>query len=129
MKTIKEIAEDMHGQDNLATANPIYSVMQRVTVFNEYGDRFEYDEFVQPFFSRKEASRYILENEHNLKNPFIFVNTAYRNREWIAIQSFLESQIIEEDEQGVDVDDAVQQIIDEVNSSVVQWPIDRPNKH
>jgi hypothetical protein len=50
-------------------------------------------EYVQPFFSRKGADRYIEANRHNLKDPRVFVASAYRNDEWIAVRgSLLETQ-------------------------------------
>jgi len=39
-------------------------------------------EFVQPFFTEEAAQQYINANKHNLTDPRIYVNSAYRNKEW-----------------------------------------------
>lgn len=46
-------------------------------------------EFVQPFLTRKGAERYIDENRHNLKEPRIYVDSAYRNKEWQEVRKRL----------------------------------------
>lgn len=137
MEPLAEIADRMKGQDNRATAHPIFAVQQRRRIFGidtsyveeDGGVLWLYDgdhcadtieeleeffrerdlgeihginsqlltevgytdiwEFVQPFFSCKEAERYIEENAHNLKNPRVFVYSAYRNREWQAVRDVL----------------------------------------
>ena len=48
-------------------------------------------ENVQPFFTRAGAERYIEENAHNLKQPRIYVDSAYRNREWQAVRELLKA--------------------------------------
>lgn len=53
-----------------------------------YIDRWE---FVQCCFTEAAAQRYIDENKHNLKVARIFVSSAYRNKEWIAIRKYLMS--------------------------------------
>lgn len=53
-----------------------------------YQDRWEY---VMPFFTETGAQRYLEENAHNLKEPRIYVESGYRNREWEAIRLFLAS--------------------------------------
>lgn len=45
--------------------------------------------FVQPFFTRAAAEAYIEANGHRLTDPRVYVDSAYRNREWQAIVSFL----------------------------------------
>jgi hypothetical protein len=47
-------------------------------------------EFVQPFFSEKAAKAYIAANRHRMTDPRIYVDSAYRNPEWKAIQGILE---------------------------------------
>ena len=47
---------------------------------------------VQPFFTEAEAQRYIDSNAHRMSEPRIYVDSAYRNREWQTIREFL-SQI------------------------------------
>ena len=49
-------------------------------------------ENVQPFFTRKGAEEYLRINGHNLdgkEKPRIYVESAYRNAEWIAIRKML----------------------------------------
>ena len=49
--------------------------------------------FVQPFFTRAAAERYIEENRHRLKDPRVFVDSAYRNKEWQAVETHLRGLI------------------------------------
>lgn len=44
-------------------------------------------EWVQPFFTEKGANDYITANRHNLKEPRVYVASAYRNREWQGIRA------------------------------------------
>lgn len=44
---------------------------------------------VQPFFTRDGAQRYLDANRHNLKEPRIYVGSAYRNSEWQYVRSKL----------------------------------------
>jgi len=62
----------------------------------DYVDVFD---FVRACFTRKAAERYLEENRHNLTEPRIWTDTAYRNREWIELRAlFVEcSQIVEEE--------------------------------
>lgn len=122
MKTIEEIVEDIDDQDNLGTANPIYYVKEKRSKVDQWDNLIEWDEVVQPFFSKKEAERYIRSNSHNLNEPFIWVGTAYRNREWIAIQKFLEDQIPEPRVPN-EMPEWMQRQIDLVNKKVASWPI------
>lgn len=46
-------------------------------------------EFVQPFFTQAAADRYIEENRHRMKDPRVYVDSAYRNKEWIAVRKCL----------------------------------------
>ena len=48
-------------------------------------------EFVQPFFTKAAAERYIEENRHRMKDPRVYVDSAYRNKEWQAVRSLLPS--------------------------------------
>jgi len=41
------------------------------------------------FFTRKGAEQYIERNKHNLSEPSVFVESAYRNPEWRKIRTFL----------------------------------------
>lgn len=59
-----------------------------------YYDSWEY---VQPFFTRKAAEKYIEANRHRLTDPRVFVESLYRNPEMQAIRSaLLEGRFIEE---------------------------------
>lgn len=53
-------------------------------------------DFIQPFFSERAAAEYIAANRHNLKDPRIYVDSAYRNPEWQAIEAVLLSLIEKE---------------------------------
>lgn len=66
----RSIAWGHHGSDKgySKTWRPLYYV--------------ERDVVVQPFFTRAGAERYIEENKHNLRRPFIYVDAAVRNSEW-----------------------------------------------
>jgi hypothetical protein len=44
---------------------------------------------VQPFFSMEGAQYYIKINGHNLKEPRVYVDSAYRNYEWQLIRALL----------------------------------------
>lgn len=57
-------------------------------------------ENVQPFFTRKGAEEYLRSNKHNLRGieePRIFVESAYRNVEWIAIRKMLQTLALGEE--------------------------------
>jgi len=60
-----------------------YSHLRRVG----YVDTWENE---QPFFTRAGAERYIKENGHNLREPRIYVECAFRNREWQAMREHLQ---------------------------------------
>lgn len=51
----------------------------------------DYYEFVQPFFTKAGAEEYIEANRHRLKEPRIYVDSAYRNPEWQAVLRHLRS--------------------------------------
>ena len=44
---------------------------------------------VQSFFTERGADAYIQANRHNLKEPRVYVDSAYRNPEWQAIRRYL----------------------------------------
>ena len=46
-------------------------------------------EFVQPFFSEKAADDYVKANRHRLTEPRVYIDSAYRNYEWQAIEKIL----------------------------------------
>jgi hypothetical protein len=45
-----------------------------------------------PFFTEQGAKDYIAVNGHNLREPRIYVESGYRNREWEIVREFLMSQ-------------------------------------
>lgn len=47
------------------------------------------DRFEQAFFIRENAENYIRNNSHNLREPFCYVESAYRNPEWQQIRKML----------------------------------------
>jgi hypothetical protein len=49
-------------------------------------------EFVQPFFSVIGADIFIEANRHRLTDPRVYVDSAYRNDEWIAVRAALLSK-------------------------------------
>ena len=49
------------------------------------------DRFVTACFTQDSAKAYILANQHNLKKPFIYVETLYRNPEMITLRQWLKS--------------------------------------
>jgi hypothetical protein len=53
-------------------------------------------EFVQPFFTLKGAESFIEENAHRLTDPRVYVDSAYRNKEWMAIRELLKTVAKEE---------------------------------
>jgi len=52
----------------------------------------------QPFFTEKGAQSYIDANRHRLTDPRIYVDSAYRNQEWIDIRRMLSALDMVRDE-------------------------------
>lgn len=48
-------------------------------------------EFVQCFFTNQAAQDYIQINKHRLNEPRVYVDSGYRNHEWIQLRRFLSS--------------------------------------
>ena len=48
-------------------------------------------EFVQCFFTNQSAEDFIRVNKHRLEDPIIYVDSGYRNLEWIALRGYLMS--------------------------------------
>lgn len=100
---LREMGERLRTQDNLATAHPIFLVEQQRRIYgvdSDHTDDFEWLEgesvgytmiweFVTCCFSQVAAQSYIDANRHNLKEPRIYVASAYRNPEWIAVRKRL----------------------------------------
>ena len=49
----------------------------------------EVNRFVTVCFTQKGAEAYLSNNGHNLRNPFIYVDSLYRNREMIELRNHL----------------------------------------
>jgi hypothetical protein len=79
----------MKGQDNRATAHPIYFVQEKFVVHIGGESKVIGYHNVQPFFSNEGAEKFIRENEHNLNGPMIYVASGWNNDEWKAIRSIL----------------------------------------
>ncbi len=119
MQTLQEIGEEIRTQDNAGTTHPIFAVQQKIRDYgyhrergegrvwiNEDGDEpadgdttgcemvYYRDrwEFITACFTRVAAQRYIDENQHNLKEPRIYVYSAHRNLEWRRIRDALAAE-------------------------------------
>ena len=92
---------EIRDQDNAITSDPVFIIEEREKVYGvsaDYGGQTEVDEegdvcsfasrwrFVTACFTRRAAQRYIEENRHNLDEPRVYVASAHRNREWIALR-------------------------------------------
>lgn len=62
-------------------------------------------EFVQPFFTRAGAEAYIEANRHNLNEPRVYVESAYRNYEWQEIRRQLLA--VDAQDRWISVDEAL----------------------
>jgi len=51
-----------------------------------YVDRWE---FVQAFLTQAAAEHYVASNAHRMTDPRIFVDSGYRNKEWIRLRAIL----------------------------------------
>jgi hypothetical protein len=104
------LSSELQTQDNLGTADPLFIVEERERIYGVGGDYQEGQElvgdeesdgegemvgyvdrwrFVTAAFTRKACQEYIEANRHNLTDPRVYVATAYRNREWIALRAYL----------------------------------------
>lgn len=119
MDQIEEIAERLRTQDNLLTEHPLYVVYDKMTIFGvdfDHADRFvwvadEYDEpdnevtlsgasyrrigvrderrFVTACLTMEAAKRFIEDNQHHLRKPFVYAESLSRNPEMIAVRNHL----------------------------------------
>lgn len=71
-----EIAERIRTQDNAGTAHPYFVVYEGDP--NKSPDRWC---FVSLFLTRDSAKAFILGQRHNLRRPFVFVESAHNNHE------------------------------------------------
>jgi hypothetical protein len=60
-----------------------------LTAYQDFWDN------VQPFFTRAGAEEYVRINGHNLKDPRVYVDSAFRNAEWQAVRELLMSMVKE----------------------------------
>lgn len=82
--------QEIHGEER----DKLEEAYQRTfTVPGDYHRTGYLDqwEFVQPFFTKTGAEEYIEANQHRLKEPRIYVDSAYRNKEWGAVRALLMS--------------------------------------
>lgn len=73
-------------QDNLATADPLFVVFEKQRCRIDKHDPAS-ERFVTACFTRKGAEAYIAANGHNLREPFIYVASLFRNREMIGLRA------------------------------------------
>lgn len=84
-----EVAQDdVELCDFLAERDLDGAEEEKAGLLEEVGYKDTY-EFVQPFFSQKAADAYIESNLHNLIEPRVYVDSAYRNNEWQAVREVL----------------------------------------
>lgn len=89
-KHIKRIGELLRTQNNLYTSEPLYTVQQRKEIWLEDSDHHvDHWEFVTVCFTRKSADEYIEDNSHRLNTPRVYVESAERNPEMIAVRKLL----------------------------------------
>ena len=91
---LDEMAKEIETQDVASTSHPIYVVQQCRSLRGVHPDITDSGdvnlwEYVQPFFTLKGAERYIEDNRHNLRQPRVYIYSAYRNYEWQAIRKML----------------------------------------
>lgn len=112
-----ELAKAVRDQDDAATSFPVFCVFQKERVYGVTADYTETFIWVHPddperesdkpvkgwrkvgytvvnrfctaAFTRVGAEHYIQCNGHNLKEPFIYVESAHRNEQWKEIRGFL----------------------------------------
>ncbi len=85
--TVSAIAEELRTQsneNNKMTPQPVFVVKER----GGKGCKCV-SSIVESFLTQKGAEQFIKFYGRNLKNPFIYVSSAFRNREWIAIRELL----------------------------------------
>lgn len=87
---IADIGRKLKAQDNRCTAHPIFMVQSKGN-FGQWQN-------VQPFFTEEAADSYIALNGHNLKTPRTYVESGYRNAEWIALRALFIEAADAEDE-------------------------------
>lgn len=78
----KERHEDL---DSRCDGNDIFEGWSRVYYI-------DVEVTVQPFFTEKAANDYIRMNRHNLRRPFTYVQSGYRNPEWQVVTKMLKEK-------------------------------------
>ena len=74
--SLKSIGKELLTQDNRMTSHPVFRVLSK-------------DKVVEVFFTNTSAEAYIEQNRHNLENPYIYIASGWRNREWIMMRECL----------------------------------------
>ena len=107
MEQLARLVDDLRSQNNCATSIPLFAVMEKHRIYGvsrEFTDSFELvevddetrkvgytetDRFVTACLTRAGCKRYIKINGHNLRDPFIYVFSGYRNGEWAFLRAAL----------------------------------------
>lgn len=84
-----EVATTRKGEKRFLRENDMTEAQAWESGFLQETGYVDIHEFVQVFFSCEEANAYIKANRHNLTDPRVYVDSAYRNYEWQAIRSVL----------------------------------------
>jgi hypothetical protein len=85
---LKEIGALIATQDNAITQDPLFIVFEKQRCRIDKHDPAS-ERFVTACFTRKGAEAYIEVNGHNLREPFIYVASLFRNREMIDVRKAL----------------------------------------
>lgn len=79
------IGAELASQDNAITAHPLFVVFEKQRCRIDKHDPAS-ERFVTACFTRKGAEDYLAVNGHNLRDPFIYVASAWRNKEMIELR-------------------------------------------
>ena len=86
------VASATYVEEGSVDADVVTDVDDEETFFEKRLVKMAYKDFwvgVQPFFTEAGANEYIRINGHNLKEPRIYVESAFRNAEWQAVRAWL----------------------------------------
>ena len=86
--SIKEMAERIKTQDNMATSHPIFNVYERVMDKDDPEEVVE-ERHVQPFMTAFGVQEYLKAHGNDLENPFMYVTSGWRNREWQMLREII----------------------------------------
>lgn len=87
---LETLRHDLKTQDNAITSEPIFVVYQKRRVYVGACST-EVRDFATACFTRKAAEAYLEVNGHNLVKPYIYVESGFRNAEWIELRKRLMS--------------------------------------